>query len=141
LAVSSLYSFLSSFSPLKQAHGSTNPSYQHNLHKKAWGHDLGLNMSDPEAVEEFWLSACHRGIHPFHSQWMVDASELHIRLWLIELEQWSRWIQNSSTASGSLMLRPRSWPQAFLWRLPQMIHDAFIPLWLVCIPFFPPFLL
>ncbi|OJJ75704.1 hypothetical protein ASPBRDRAFT_378605 [Aspergillus brasiliensis CBS 101740] len=31
----------------------------HHLHKKAWGHDMGLNMSDAKEVERFWIHLDH----------------------------------------------------------------------------------
>ena len=38
----------------------TNVSFsQHHLHKKAWGHDMGVNMSDPQEVEDFWTHLDH----------------------------------------------------------------------------------
>ncbi|GLA89660.1 hypothetical protein AtubIFM56815_004148 [Aspergillus tubingensis] len=52
----------------------------HHLHKKAWGHDMGVNMSDPQEVEDFWthLDHCSDSIR----QNLMCSSDLSTIHWL-----------------------------------------------------------
>ncbi|OJJ66335.1 hypothetical protein ASPBRDRAFT_665868 [Aspergillus brasiliensis CBS 101740] len=60
----------------------------HHLHKKAWGHDMGVNMSDPEEVENFWihLDHCSDSIRQ-NLMCTSDVSTIHW-LWVEKDQQW-----------------------------------------------------
>ncbi|RAH54431.1 hypothetical protein BO85DRAFT_103687 [Aspergillus piperis CBS 112811] len=60
----------------------------HHLHKKAWGHDMGVNMSDPEDVENFWthLDHCSDSIRQ-NLMCSSDLSTIHW-LWVEEDQIW-----------------------------------------------------
>ncbi|PYH28779.1 oxidase ustYa family protein, partial [Aspergillus neoniger CBS 115656] len=59
---------------------SNTPFSQHHIHKKAWGHDMGVNMSDPDDVENFWthLDHCSESIR----QNLMCSSDLSTIHWL-----------------------------------------------------------
>ncbi|KAL4874961.1 hypothetical protein BJY04DRAFT_172202 [Aspergillus karnatakaensis] len=82
----------------------------HHLHKKAWGHTMGLNESDPSAVSAFWehldhcseslrqslmcssdVSTIHWAWSDEHHKWQADGRVAHtcrdfqaIREWAFE---------------------------------------------------------
>ncbi|GLB20941.1 hypothetical protein AtubIFM61612_010889 [Aspergillus tubingensis] len=62
--------------------------YMHHLHKKAWGHDMGVNMSDPQEVEDFWthLDHCSDSIRQ-NLMCSSDVSTIHW-LWAEEDKTW-----------------------------------------------------
>ncbi|PYH35729.1 uncharacterized protein BO87DRAFT_22527 [Aspergillus neoniger CBS 115656] len=60
----------------------------HHLHKKAWGHDMGLNMSDPEAVKNFWIHLDHCSDSIRQSlMCSSDVSTIHWR-WNESIPRW-----------------------------------------------------
>ncbi|RDW92936.1 oxidase ustYa family protein [Aspergillus mulundensis] len=82
----------------------------HHLHKKAWGHEMGVNESDPEEVRRFWTHLdhcseslrqslmCSSDVAPItwvwseeHHRWQADGRVVHtcrdfeaIREWAFE---------------------------------------------------------
>ncbi|KAL5355025.1 hypothetical protein BJX96DRAFT_170277 [Aspergillus floccosus] len=60
----------------------------HHLHKKAWGHDMGVNMSDPKEVEDFWthLDHCSDSLRQ-NLMCSSDVSTIHW-LWGEKVQRW-----------------------------------------------------
>ncbi|CEL09746.1 hypothetical protein ASPCAL12876 [Aspergillus calidoustus] len=64
------------------------PHCLHYLHKKAWGHDMGLSTSDPDEVTKFWqhLDHCSESLRQ-SLMCSSDVSTIHW-VWSEEHHRW-----------------------------------------------------
>ncbi|KAL4799883.1 hypothetical protein BDV19DRAFT_200462 [Aspergillus venezuelensis] len=103
----------------------------HHLHKKAWGHDMGLNTSNADEVSSFWahldhcseslrqslmcssdVSTIHWAWSDKHQKWQADGRVQHtcrdfnrIREWAFErtagLVDFGKWVEDPLRGSKS----------------------------------------
>ncbi|KAL2851399.1 hypothetical protein BJX68DRAFT_266307 [Aspergillus pseudodeflectus] len=86
----------------------SEPDAHHHLHKKAWGHDMGLSTSDPDEVTKFWqyldycleslrqslmcssdVSTIHWVWSDEHHRWQADGRVVHTCRDLEAIREWA----------------------------------------------------